>query len=170
MKFLREETMQRDIFVAVLMGSKSDYEKVEPCIKLLSEKGVPYETRVLSAHRTPLQTREYVIDAEKRGAKVFICAAGMAAHLAGVVASYTTRPVIGIPISSGALNGVDALYSTVMMPPGVPVATVAINGSQNAGYLALQIVQDEIEGLEEKLKKDKEKMKELVLEADASIK
>lgn len=161
--------MNENCFVSVLMGSINDFEKVNPCIHILKEAKVKTEMKILSAHRTPNQVKKYVLDAEKRGAKVFICAAGMAAHLAGVVASYTIRPVIGIPISSGSLNGIDALYSTVMMPPGVPVATVAINGAQNAAYLALEIIQDNILGLSEKLKDYRKKMVEKVLEADKSI-
>lgn len=161
--------MKENCFVSLIMGSMNDFEKVDPCIQILKEAKVKTEVRILSAHRTPNQVKKYVLDAEKRGAKVFICAAGMAAHLAGVVASHTTRPVIGIPISSGSLNGVDALYSTVMMPPGVPVATVAINGSPNAAYLALEIVQDNILGLPEKLKDYRKKMAAKVLEADKSI-
>lgn len=162
--------MDEKIFVSILMGSKNDLEKLEPCISKLKDFNVDFEVNILSAHRTPDETKEYVLDAEKRGAKVFICAAGMSAHLAGVVASLTVRPVIGIPIASGALNGVDSLYSTVMMPPGIPVATVAINGAQNAAILALQIVQDLIDGIPQKLREDRKKMADLVLEANASLK
>ncbi|MCX7829803.1 MAG: 5-(carboxyamino)imidazole ribonucleotide mutase [Acidobacteria bacterium] len=155
--------------VSVMMGSQNDYEKVEPGINILKEFGIPTSVRILSAHRTPEEVRDFVKKSEEEGVKVFICAAGMAAHLAGVVASHTTRPVIGIPIASGALNGVDALYSTVMMPPGIPVATVAINGAQNAAYLALEIIQDAIPNLNEKIKEQRKKMAEKVLEADKSI-
>lgn len=161
--------MSEKAIVAVMMGSQNDYEKVEPAMKVLKEFGVAAEVRVLSAHRTPDQTKEFVASAEKGGVKVFICAAGMAAHLAGVVASHTTRPVIGIPIASGALNGVDSLYSTVMMPPGIPVATVAVNGAQNAAYLALEILQDGIPGLAEKLRDARKQMAEKVLEADKAL-
>lgn len=161
--------MTENPVVAVLMGSQNDYEKVEPGITLLKEFDIPIEIRILSAHRTPEEVQRFVKEGEKQGIRVFICAAGMAAHLAGVVASHTTRPVIGIPISSGALNGVDALYSTVMMPPGIPVATVAINGSQNAAYLALEIIQDNFPEVAQKLKKQREKMAEKVLEADRSL-
>jgi 5-(carboxyamino)imidazole ribonucleotide mutase len=155
--------------VAVVMGSQNDYEKVEPGINVLKEFGVSAAVRILSAHRTPQEVQKFVNESEKEGIKVFICAAGMAAHLAGVVASHTTRPVIGIPIASGALNGVDSLYSTVMMPPGIPVATVAINGAQNAAYLALEIIQESVPGISEKLKEHKKKMAEKVLEADKLI-
>lgn len=161
--------MSEKNIVAVVMGSQNDYEKVEPGINVLKEFGVSTTVRILSAHRTPEEVQKFVKDSEKEGIKVFICAAGMAAHLGGVVASYTTRPVIGIPIASGALNGVDSLYSTVMMPPGIPVATVAINGAQNAAYLALEIIQESVPGLSEKLKEQRRKMAEKVLEADKSI-
>ncbi len=155
--------------VAVIMGSQNDYEKVEPGISLLRDFGVSTQVRILSAHRTPDEVKRFVQQGEKQGIKVFICAAGMAAHLAGVVASHTTRPVIGIPISSGALNGIDSLYSTVMMPPGIPVATVAINGSQNAAYLALEIIQDSFPEVAQKLKDQRKKMVKKVLEADKAI-
>jgi len=161
--------MSEKAIVAVMMGSQNDYEKVEPAVKVLKEFGVSAEVRVLSAHRTPDQTKDFIVNAEKAGVKVFICAAGMAAHLAGVTASHTTRPVIGIPIASGALNGVDSLYSTVMMPPGIPVATVAVNGAQNAAYLALEIIQDEVPGLSEKLRNARKQMADKVLEADRSL-
>jgi 5-(carboxyamino)imidazole ribonucleotide mutase len=156
--------------VAVLMGSQNDYEKVEPGVKILKEFNIPFEVRILSAHRTPEQTKEFVLSAEENGVKVFICAAGMAAHLAGVVASYTVRPVIGIPIAAGPLNGLDALYSTVMMPPGIPVATVAINGAQNAVYLALAILQDDVRGLSAQLKTARKQMAEKVIWADKNFK
>lgn len=161
--------MSEKAIVAIMMGSQNDYDKVEPGIKILKDFGVAAEVRVLSAHRTPDQTKEFVLGAEKDGVKVFICAAGMAAHLAGVVASHTTRPVIGLPIASGALNGIDSLYSTVMMPPGIPVATVAVNGAQNAAYLALEILQDQVEGLSDHLKNDRKKMAEKVLWADKNL-
>lgn len=161
--------MSEKAIVAVMMGSQNDYDKVEPAIKVLKEFGVPVEVRVLSAHRTPDQTKEFVLDAEKNGVKIFICAAGMAAHLAGVVASHTTRPVIGIPIASGALNGVDSLYSTVMMPPGIPVATVAVNGAQNAAYLALEMLQDQVGGLSDQLRNERKKMAEKVIWADKNL-
>ena len=126
--------------VAWLMGSDSDFPKLEPGFKTLKELGISVEGRVLSAHRTPDDTREFVAKSEAAGVKVFICAAGVAAHLAGAVAAHTSRPVIGIPIASGSLDGLDALLSTVQMPPGVPVATVAIDGAVNAAVLAAQII------------------------------
>ncbi len=126
--------------VVLMMGSDSDWPTLEPVVKTLKELGVSCDARVLSAHRTPDQTREFVAKTEQAGTKVFICAAGVAAHLAGAVAAHTAKPVIGIPVASGALNGFDALLSTVQMPPGVPVATVAINGAVNAAVLAAQIL------------------------------
>ena len=124
------------------MGSKSDFEVVNETAKILKEHGVAYEMIISSAHRSPKRTSEYVVNAEKKGAQVFICAAGMAAHLAGAVAANTTKPVIGIPMSGGVSGGVDALYSTVQMPSGMPVATLAIGkaGAKNAAFLAMQIL------------------------------
>lgn len=128
-------------FVAVLMGSDSDLPVLEACFAVLKSLGIPFEARITSAHRTPAQTHEYVVDADARGCAVFIAAAGMAAHLAGAVAANTLKPVIGIPID-GSLDGLDALLSTVQMPGGIPVAAVAIGkaGAKNAGYLAAQIL------------------------------
>lgn len=126
--------------VAWLMGSDSDYPKLEKGFETLKELGLSVEGRVLSAHRTPDATREFVQQCEAGGVKVFICAAGMAAHLAGAVAAHSSRPVIGIPVDSGALKGLDALLSTAQMPPGVPVATVGIDGAVNAAVLAAQII------------------------------
>lgn len=130
-------------FVSIIMGSKSDYEsQMKFCAETLERFGVPYELLVASAHRTPERTKTYVKEAEAKGAQIFICAAGMAAHLAGAVAAATTKPVLGVPMTGGALNGVDALYSTVQMPSGMPVGTVAIGkaGAINAAYLAVQIL------------------------------
>lgn len=128
--------------VGVVMGSTSDSEVMESCTGVLEELGLAYETRVLSAHRTPDLTREYVVTARDRGIEVIIAAAGLAAHLAGFIAAYTTLPVIGIPIDSSPLKGIDALLSTVQMPAGIPVATVAIGegGAKNAAVLAAQIL------------------------------
>ncbi len=129
-------------FVAILMGSDSDLPVVKSTMSVLESLNVPYEVKITSAHRTPAETHDYVTNAEERGCKVFIAAAGLAAHLAGVVAGITLNPVIGIPMDAGPLQGMDALLSTVMMPGGVPVATVAIGkaGAKNAGYLAAQIL------------------------------
>jgi len=126
--------------VGILVGSKSDLPVMEKCTKRLEDLGVEHELEVLSAHRNPDGVAEYVASAPERGIKVFICAAGMAAHLAGAVAARTNLPVIGIPIDAGALGGFDALLATVQMPSGVPVATVAINGAANAAVLAAQIL------------------------------
>ncbi len=129
-------------FVAVLMGSDSDLKTMTKCLDVLKSFGIEHEVRITSAHRTPAATHAYVTDAEARGCMVFIAAAGLAAHLAGAVAGLTTRPVIGVPMDAGPLDGMDALLSTAMMPGGVPVATVAIGnaGAKNAGYLAAQIL------------------------------
>lgn len=129
-------------FVAILMGSDSDWPCMQNTLTILKGLGIRAEVKVTSAHRTPAATHEYVKDAESRGCAVFICAAGLAAHLAGAVAGLTTRPVIGVPMDGGPLNGQDALLSTVQMPAGVPVATVAIGkaGAKNAGYLAAQML------------------------------
>ncbi len=128
--------------VAVIMGSRSDDEVMQGCTKTLEEIGVSYEVRVISAHRAPDRLREYVRSARDRGVQVVIAAAGGAAHLPGVVASLTTLPVIGIPLPSSDLKGIDALYSIVQMPPGVPVAAVSVGawGARNAAYLAAQII------------------------------
>ena len=128
--------------VLILLGSDSDHPVLQEAEDFLKKTGVPYELRVSSAHRSPERTRRLVAEAEASGVHVFICAAGMAAHLAGVVASETTRPVIGVPIDASPLAGLDALLSTVQMPPGVPVATVAIGkaGARNAAVLACQIL------------------------------
>ena len=145
--------------VAILMGSKSDWSKIRAATNVLEEFGVPFEVKVTSAHRTPKQTAEYVATVEKNGCRVFICAAGLAAHLAGAVAAHTTKPVIGIPVDGGPLNGFDALLSTVQMPGGIPVATVAIGsaGAKNAGYLAVQMLALSDEQLAKKLRDEREK-------------
>ena len=129
-------------WVAVLMGSASDWPTMRSCTEVLGTLDVAFEVRVTSAHRTPAATAEYVADAVARDCRVFVCAAGLAAHLAGAVAAHTTRPVIGVPMDGGPLNGADALLSTVMMPGGVPVATVAVGkaGARNAGFLAAQML------------------------------
>lgn len=129
-------------FVAILMGSDSDLVTLQGTFDVLKKLDISFEVRVTSAHRTPAATHDYVVDADKRGCAVFICAAGLAAHLAGVVAGTTIKPVIGIPIDGGPLKGMDALLSTVQMPGGIPVATVAIGkaGAKNAAYLAAQML------------------------------
>jgi 5-(carboxyamino)imidazole ribonucleotide mutase len=126
--------------VGILMGSESDLPVMEKAAEVLKEMGVSYEIDISSAHRLPEKTAQYARTARGRGIEVLIAGAGMAAHLAGVLAAHTTLPVIGVPLKSGALEGVDALYSTVQMPPGVPVATVGIDGAKNAAYLACEIL------------------------------
>ncbi len=126
--------------VGILVGSKSDLPVIEKCTKRLEDLGIDYELEIRSAHRNPEDVAQYVASAPERGVKVFICAAGMAAHLAGAVAARTNLPVIGIPIAAGTLGGFDALLATVQMPSGVPVATVAVNGAANAAVLAAQIL------------------------------
>ncbi len=126
--------------VAVLMGSESDKEKMAPAADTLAKFGIEADVRVLSAHRTPAKVAELAGTARENGYVAFICGAGMAAHLAGAVAAQTTLPVVGVPLSGGALDGVDALYSTVQMPKGIPVATVAVNGSMNAALLVVQML------------------------------
>ncbi len=138
--------------VGILVGSKSDLPVMEKCTKRLEDLGVDHELEVLSAHRTPDAVAEYVATAPGRGVKVFVCAAGMAAHLAGAVAARTNLPVIGIPIAAGTLGGFDALLATVQMPSGVPVATVAVNGAANAAVLAAQILALSDPDLAERLK------------------
>jgi 5-(carboxyamino)imidazole ribonucleotide mutase len=126
--------------VAVLMGSPNDMDKMTPAKDTLEQFGVEADVRVMSAHRTPAAVAEFATSARDNGYAAIICGAGMAAHLAGAVAANTTLPVIGVPLSGGALDGVDALYSTVQMPRGIPVATVAVNGSMNAALLAVQML------------------------------
>ena len=126
--------------VGILMGSDSDLPVMGKAAEVLKEMGIPFEMDISSAHRLPDKTANYARTARERGLEVLIAGAGMAAHLAGVLAANTTLPVIGVPLKSGALNGADALYSTVQMPPGIPVATVAIDGAKNAAYLACEIL------------------------------
>lgn len=127
-------------WVLIVMGSDSDAEVMSQAAAALDELGVSYEFTVASAHRSPERAKKIITESEANGAAVFIAGAGMAAHLPGVVASFTTKPVIGVPLASGALQGLDALYAIVQMPPGIPVASVAIGGARNAGILAAQII------------------------------
>ena len=126
--------------VAVLMGSATDKDKMQPAVDILERFGIEADVRVKSAHRNPAEVTALAAGAREAGYSAFICGAGMAAHLAGVVAAHTTLPVVGVPMSGGAINGVDALYSTVQMPKGIPVATVAIDGSMNAALLVVQML------------------------------
>ena len=155
--------------VGILMGSASDLPVVEKAVSALQEYGVPAEVHVYSAHRTPEEARDFALHARERGFGVLIAAAGMAAHLAGAVAANTTLPVIGIPCKSSVLDGMDALLSTVMMPPGIPVATVAINGAQNAALLAVEILAVEDASLAEKLDAARHAGAEKVLRSDAEV-
>ncbi|WP_196594913.1 5-(carboxyamino)imidazole ribonucleotide mutase [Pectinatus sottacetonis] len=148
--------------VAVVMGSDSDLPVLKPAIDLLHKFGVETEVIVASAHRTPAKVREFVSSARERGVGAFISAAGAAAHLGGVIASYTTLPVIGVPINATALNGMDALLSTVQMPSGIPVATMAINGAKNAAIFAIEIFALSDDNLQQKLSDYRAKMVEEV--------
>lgn len=155
--------------VAVIMGSDSDWDKVKKAVLELKKFGVEYECHVMSAHRTPKLVCEFAENARKNGFGVIICAAGMAAHLAGVVAGHTTLPVIGIPCSSSNLDGLDALLATVQMPSGVPVATVAVDSAKNAAILAVQILALSDEELSVKLSKEKALMIEEIEEKDGKL-
>lgn len=155
--------------VAVVMGSKSDLVKVEPAITLLKSFGVKVDVRILSAHRTPRELEDFINETKENGTEAIIAAAGMAAALPGVIASQTIIPVIGLPISGSVLDGVDALYSIVQMPSGIPVATVAINGSKNAAYLALQIIAINNKDVKEKLLNDRVENAKKVLEANEEV-
>ena len=144
--------------VAVIMGSDSDWPVVKGACAQLQEFGIPYEAHILSAHRTPAAAAEFARGARQNGFGVLICAAGMAAHLAGAFAGNSTLPVIGIPMKGGAMDGLDALLSTVQMPSGIPVATVALNGAKNAAWLAAQILALSDEGLAARLEEERAKM------------
>lgn len=155
--------------VAVIMGSDSDLPVVEKAMKTLDDYGVPYEVHVFSAHRTPVQARNFALNARANGFGALICAAGKAAHLAGAIAANTTLPVIGIPVKSSTLDGLDALLSTVQMPSGIPVATVAIDGAANAALLAIEIIAVTDEALAKKLDDERAKNAENVLAKDKAI-
>jgi 5-(carboxyamino)imidazole ribonucleotide mutase len=158
-------------FVAVLMGSDSDLPTMKATLEVLKSFDIRYEVKISSAHRTPAATHAYVKDAEARGCGVFICAAGLAAHLAGAVSAITVRPVIGVPMEGGPLQGMDALLSTVQMPGGIPVATVAIGkaGAKNAGYLAAQILGIADHGLGERVRAERLKNAEQIQARDAAV-
>ena len=155
--------------VAVIMGSDSDLPVVEKAITTLKEYEVPVEVHVFSAHRTPEQAREFAINARKNGFGAIICAAGKAAHLAGAFAANTTLPVIGIPVKSSTLDGLDALLSTVQMPAGIPVATVAIDGAANAALIAIEILSVSDEALADRLQTARNKATATVLEKDSAV-
>ena len=153
-----------NIKVAIIMGSESDAEEMKPASEVLNELGIKNESRVISAHRTPDRLREYILNAEKNGVKVFIGGAGMAAALPGVIAAYTHLPVLGVPIESKSLKGMDSLLSIVQMPPGIPVGTLAIGsaGSKNAGLLAAAILSVSNQEIESKLKDYRKKQSDKV--------
>lgn len=156
--------------VGILMGSESDLPIMEKAAEVLNEMGVPYEMDICSAHRMPEKTIQYAKTARRKGFEVLIAGAGMAAHLAGVLAAHTTLPVIGVPIKSGALDGVDALYSTVQMPPGIPVATVGIDGVKNAAYLACEILSIKYPEITKKLEEFRAKIKKALEEKAKAFK
>ncbi len=155
--------------VGIIMGSDSDLPIIEKTVSTLKAFEIPYEVHIYSAHRTPVEAREFAVNGKANGFGVFIAAAGMAAHLAGAIAANTTLPVIGIPCRSAALDGIDALLSTVQMPSGIPVATVAINGGVNAALLAAQILAVGDEDLARKLDEKRKNDAEAVLLKDAGI-
>lgn len=156
--------------VGILMGSDSDLPVMEKAAEVLREMGVSYEMDISSAHRLPDKTAEYAKTARDRGMEVLIAGAGMAAHLAGVVAANTTLPVIGVPLKSGALNGVDALYSTVQMPAGIPVATVSIDGAKNAAYLACSILSIKYPEIAERLDDYRAKTRQALMAKSEELK
>ncbi len=155
--------------VGILMGSKSDFEVVKPAIAVLKKFGVETEVRVISAHRTPEEAHEYASSATERGIEALICAAGKAAHLGGVVAAFTTLPVIGLPVKTDMMGGLDSLLSIVQMPAGIPVATVGVNGGENAGLLALQILGIKYPEIAEGLADYKKAMKEKINADDEAL-
>ncbi len=154
---------------AIIMGSTSDLPKVEPAVKILKDYGVEVLVRCLSAHRAHAGLSEFIEETNTNGTEVIITAAGMAAALPGVVASQTVLPVIGVPLSGSVLDGMDALMSIVQMPSGIPVATVAINGSKNAAYLALQIMGVKHESIKEKLLDERKNMEKAAMEANEEV-
>ena len=153
----------------IIMGSKSDLPKLEKAIDILKRFEVPYEVHVFSAHRTPVEARDFSVNARQNGFGVIIAAAGMAAHLAGAIAANTTIPVIGIPINASSLGGMDALLSTVQMPSGIPVATVGIDGASNAALLGIEILSLSDDSLAEKLDRERKANAEKVLNANSEV-
>ncbi len=159
----------RKAVVGILMGSESDLETMKQAAEVLEAFGVPYEMRICSAHRMPDDTLEYAKSARRRGLRLLVAGAGMAAHLPGVLAAATTLPVIGVPLASGALNGVDALYAIVQMPTGIPVATVAINGARNAAYLACAILAVSDDDVARRLDEWRERERQRLLERNSEL-
>lgn len=155
--------------VAIVIGSRSDYDIVKPAVTVLDRFGVESEVRIISAHRTPVEAQDFAVNAEKRGFEVLIGVAGKAAHLAGVLAGYTTLPVIALPVATSFMGGLDSLLSMVQMPKGVPVATVAVNGADNAAILAVQILAVKYNELKTKLMDYKEDMRKKVVNDDAAL-
>jgi 5-(carboxyamino)imidazole ribonucleotide mutase len=168
-RFFRGGIMGKPL-VGILMGSDSDLPVMEKVAEVLKEMGVAYEMDISSAHRLPEKTAQYAKTARERGLEVLIAGAGMAAHLAGVLAAHTTLPVIGVPLKSGALEGVDALYSTVQMPPGVPVATVGIDGAKNAAYLACEILSIKYPEISKKLEDFRSRTRKSLEEKSKALK
>lgn len=160
----------QSVDVAILMGSENDWDVMKAAAKTLTEFGVSHEARVLSAHRTPAEAADYVKQCDANGTRVFIAAAGMAAHLAGAVAAHTVRPVLGVPLAASDLNGLDALLATVQMPPGMPVGTLAIGkaGATNAALLAISILGNERPDLHEQLLATRRKKAEKILSTKLS--
>ncbi len=155
--------------VGILMGSKSDFDVVKPAVAVLKKFGVETEVRVISAHRTPEEAHEFAANAKENGIEVLICAAGKAAHLGGVVAAFTTLPVIGLPVKTDMMGGLDSLLSIVQMPSGIPVATVGVNGGENAGLLALQILGIKYPEIADKLLEYKRAMKDKINADDEAL-
>ena len=155
--------------IGIVMGSDSDLPVVSKAVDTLKTFGVPYEVHIFSAHRTPVEARDFSLNARANGFGAIICAAGMAAHLAGAIAANTTIPVVGIPIVSGGLGGLDALLSTVQMPTGIPVATVAVNGAANAALLCIQMLSIEDKELADKLDAKRKSDAQAVLDKDINI-
>ena len=155
--------------IAILMGSKSDFSVVKPAVDVIKKMGEDVEVRVISAHRTPIEAHDFAVSAVSHGIEVIICAAGKAAHLGGVIAAYTTLPVIGLPVKTDMMGGLDSLLSIVQMPTGIPVATVGVNGGENAGLLALQILGIKYPAIAEKLGQYKKSMAEKINSDDAAL-
>lgn len=155
--------------VAIIMGSKSDFNVVKPAVSVLKDFGVEVEVRVISAHRTPEEAHDFAKNAISAGIEAIICAAGKAAHLGGVIAAYTTLPVIGLPVKTDMMGGLDSLLSMVQMPSGIPVACVGVNGGENAGLLALQILGIKYPAIAEKLAVYKKRMKDKINSDDAAL-
>lgn len=155
--------------IAIIMGSKSDFGVVKPAVSVIKDFGVECEVRVISAHRTPEEAHEFSQTAKERGIEVIICAAGKAAHLGGVIAANTTLPVIGLPVKTDMMGGLDSLLSIVQMPSGIPVATVGVNGGENAGLLALQILGVKYPEIAKKLAEYKSKMRDKINSDDIAL-